>query len=116
MARGICHSDVLTKEGLWPGIQYPRLPGQEVAGLVDEVGEGVTAWKKGKRVRVGWHGGEGNTCPAAILRTAGTKIPGISYDGGYQEYMIAPVEVRTPRRVTFVPCAKPSFLLPCFSR
>ncbi len=63
-ACGVCHSDVLTKEGLWPGIQYPRVPGHEVAGIVDEVGAGVSAWKKGQRVGVGWHGGQDNTCRA----------------------------------------------------
>src|SRR6202047_3319576 len=61
-ACGVCHSDVLTKEGLWPGIQYPRVPGHEVAGIIDEVGAGVSAWKKGQRVGVGWHGGQDNTC------------------------------------------------------
>ena len=61
-ACGVCHSDVLTKEGLWPGIQYPRVPGHEVAGIVDEVGAGVSAWKKGQRVGVGWFGGQDNTC------------------------------------------------------
>ena len=61
-ACGVCHSDVLTKEGLWPGIQYPRVPGHEVAGVIDEVGAGVSAWKKGQRVGVGWHGGQDNTC------------------------------------------------------
>src|ERR1700733_5060153 len=61
-ACGICHSDALTKEGAWPGIQYPRVPGHEIAGIVDEVGAGVSAWKKGQRVGVGWHGGQDNTC------------------------------------------------------
>ena len=61
-ACGVCHSDVLTKEGLWPGIQYPRVPGHEVAGIIDEVGAGVSAWKKGQRVGVGWHGGQDDTC------------------------------------------------------
>ena len=61
-ACGVCHSDVLTKEGAWPGIQYPRVPGHEVAGVIDEVGAGVTAWKKGQRVGVGWHGGQDGTC------------------------------------------------------
>ena len=55
-ACGICHSDVFVKEGYWPGLQYPRVTGHEVAGVVDEVGTGVTAWKKGQRVGVGWHG------------------------------------------------------------
>ena len=61
-ACGVCHSDVFTKEGLWPGIEFPRVPGHEVAGLIDEVGAGVSAWKKGQRVGVGWHGGQDNTC------------------------------------------------------
>src|SRR4030081_1899727 len=59
---GVCHSDVLTVEGLWPGLQYPRVPGHEVAGIIDEVGDGVSSWKKGQRVGVGWHGGQDNTC------------------------------------------------------
>ncbi len=95
-ACGVCHSDVLTKEGMWPGIQYPRVPGHEIAGVVDEVGAGVTAWKKGQRVGVGWHGGQDNTCPSCrrgdFRNCVSMKVPGISYDGGYQEYMIAPVE------------------------
>jgi D-arabinose 1-dehydrogenase-like Zn-dependent alcohol dehydrogenase len=61
-ACGVCHSDVFTKEGWWPGIQYPRVPGHEVAGVIDEIGAGVTEWKKGQRVGVGWHGGQDNTC------------------------------------------------------
>ena len=95
-ACGICHSDVLTKEGAWPGIQYPRVPGHEVAGIVDEVGAGVSQWKKGQRVGVGWHGGHDNTCRQCRRGDFGNcqnlKIPGISYDGGYQQYMVAPAE------------------------
>ncbi len=95
-ACGVCHSDVLTKEGAWPGIQYPRIPGHEVAGIIDEVGAGVSAWKKGQRVGVGWHGGQDNTCRECrrgdFRNCQNLKIPGISYDGGYQQYMIAPVE------------------------
>lgn len=95
-ACGICHSDVLVKEGSWPGIQYPRVPGHEVAGLVDEVGPGVTSWKKGQRVGVGWHGGHDNTCRECrrgdFRNCRNVKITGISYDGGYQQYMVAPVE------------------------
>jgi D-arabinose 1-dehydrogenase-like Zn-dependent alcohol dehydrogenase len=95
-ACGVCHSDALTKEGSWPGIQYPRVPGHEVAGLIDEVGTGVLAWKRGQRVGVGWHGGQDNTCRECrrgdFRNCRNLKIPGISYDGGYQEYMIAPVE------------------------
>jgi D-arabinose 1-dehydrogenase-like Zn-dependent alcohol dehydrogenase len=95
-ACGICHSDVLTKEGSLPGIQYPRVPGHEVAGVIDEVGAGVSAWKKGQRAGVGWHGGQDNTCRFCrrgdFRNCQNVKIPGISYDGGYQQYMVAPVE------------------------
>jgi D-arabinose 1-dehydrogenase-like Zn-dependent alcohol dehydrogenase len=95
-ACGVCHSDVFVKEGLWPGIQYPRVPGHEVAGIIDELGEGVSAWKKGQRVGVGWHGGQDNTCLECrrghFLYCRNPKVPGISYDGGYQQYMVAPVE------------------------
>ena len=95
-ACGICHSDVLTKEGYWPGIQYPRVPGHEVAGIIDEVGAGVSEWKKGQRVGVGWHGGQDNTCRECrrgdFRNCRNLKIAGISYDGGYQQYMVAPVE------------------------
>jgi D-arabinose 1-dehydrogenase-like Zn-dependent alcohol dehydrogenase len=96
LACGVCHSDVLTVEGLWPGIEYPRVPGHEVAGVVDELGEGVADWKKGQRVGVGWHGGHDNTCPECRRGDFGNcrnmKVAGISYDGGYQQYMVAPVE------------------------
>jgi D-arabinose 1-dehydrogenase-like Zn-dependent alcohol dehydrogenase len=95
-ACGVCHSDVFTKEGQWPGIQYPRVPGHEVAGIIDEVGPGVAGWTKGQRVGVGWHGGQDNTCPSCrrgdFRNCQNLKIPGISYDGGYQQYMVAPVE------------------------
>ena len=95
-ACGVCHSDVLTKEGLLPGIQYPRVPGHEVVGFIDEVGTGVSEWKKGLRVGVGWHGGHDNTCSECRRGDFGNcknmQIAGISYDGGYQQYMVAPVE------------------------
>ena len=95
-ACGVCHSDVLTKEGAWPGIQYPRVPGHEVAGVIDEVGEDVTSWKKGQRVGVGWHGGQDGTCVQCrrgdFVNCRNLKITGISYDGGYQQYMLAPIE------------------------
>ena len=94
-ACGVCHSDVLTVEGAWPGIQYPRIPGHEVAGIVDEVGAGVSEWKKGQRVGVGWHGGHDSTCLECRRGDFGNcrnmKIAGISYDGGYQQYMVAPI-------------------------
>ena len=95
-ACGICHSDSLTKEGTWPGIQYPRVPGHEVAGVIDERGPGVSEWKTGQRVGVGWHGGQDGTCPSCrrgdFRNCRNLKIPGITYDGGYQQYMLAPVE------------------------
>ena len=95
-ACGICHSDVLTKEGGWPGMQYPRVPGHEVAGIIDELGADVSGWKLGQRVGVGWHGGQDNSCPSCrrgdFRNCRNLKIPGISYDGGYEEYMLAPVE------------------------
>ena len=95
-ACGVCHSDVLTKEGLWPGIQFPRVPGHEVVGIIDEMGAGVSEWTKGQRVGVGWHGGHDGTCAACRRGDFGNcrnmKIAGISYDGGYQQYMLAPVE------------------------
>ena len=95
-ACGVCHSDVLTKDGLWPRIEYPRIPGHEVAGIIDEVGAGVSAWKNGQRVGVGWHGGHDNTCRECRRGDFGNcknmKVCGISYDGGYQQYMVAPVE------------------------
>jgi len=94
-ACGVCHSDQLTKEGFWPGIQYPRIPGHEVAGVIDEVGAGVSAWKAGQRVGIGWHGGHDGTCRACrrgdFIHCANEQVSGISYDGGYQQYMVAPV-------------------------
>lgn len=99
-ACGICHSDVFTKEGQWPGIQFPRVPGHEVAGVIDELGAGVSAWKQGQRVGVGWHGGQDGTCPSCrrgdFRNCRNLQIPGISYDGGYQQYMLAPVEALVP--------------------
>ena len=99
-ACGVCHSDVFTKEGQWPGIQYPRVPGHEVAGVIDELGAGVSEWKKGQRAGVGWHGGQDGTCLACrrgdFRNCRNLKIPGISYDGGYQQYMLAPVEALVP--------------------
>jgi D-arabinose 1-dehydrogenase-like Zn-dependent alcohol dehydrogenase len=95
-ACGICHSDVFTKEGIWPGIHYPRVPGHEVAGVIDELGAGVLHWNKGQRVGVGWHGGQCGWCLFCRRGEFGNcenlKVPGIAYDGGYQEYMIAPIE------------------------
>jgi D-arabinose 1-dehydrogenase-like Zn-dependent alcohol dehydrogenase len=93
-ACGICHSDALVKEGLWPGLQYPRVPGHEVAGRIDAVGENVTAWKTGQRVGVGWHGGHCFVCEPCrrgdFAMCINRKVTGIDFDGGYAEYMIAP--------------------------
>ncbi|HYL16463.1 MAG TPA: alcohol dehydrogenase catalytic domain-containing protein [Terriglobales bacterium] len=80
---------------MWPGLQYPRVPGHEVADIIDGVGSDVSAWKKGQRVGVGWHGGHDGTCRECRRGDFNTcrnlAIPGISYDGGYQEYMLAPL-------------------------
>lgn len=95
-ACGICRSDELTKEGLWPGVQYPRIPGHEVVGTIDELGAGVTAWRPSQRVGVGWHGGHDGTCRSCrrgdFRNCENAQVPGISYDGGYQQYMLAPVD------------------------
>ena len=91
-ACGICHSDVLVKEGLWPGLQYPRVPGHEIAGRIDAVGGNVTQWKKGQRVGVGWHGGHCFVCEQCrrgdFAMCVNRKVTGIDFDGGYAEYMI----------------------------
>jgi len=99
-ACGVCHSDALVVDGSWPGIQYPRVPGHEVAGIVDEAGSGVSQWRKGQRVGVGWHGGHDGTCRECrrgdFRNCRNQKIAGISYDGGYQEYMVVPAEALVP--------------------
>src|SRR5258706_4095531 len=94
-ACGICHSDSLTKEGLWPGIEYPRAPGHEIAGVIDALGAGVVGWKEGQRVGVGWHAGHCGYCDSCrrgdfVTCQIAPQIPGIAYDGGYAEYVIAP--------------------------
>lgn len=95
-ACGICHSDALVKEGYWPGIQYPRVPGHEIAGRIDALGADVTLWKPGQRVGLGWHGGHCFQCDPCrrgdFVNCQNGKITGISFDGGYQEYMVAPAE------------------------
>lgn len=95
-ACGICHSDSLTKEGQWPGLQYPRVPGHEIAGVVDAVGAEVDEWKVGQRVGVGWHGGHCGHCDHCrrgdFVLCQRALVPGISYDGGYANYMVAPVQ------------------------
>jgi D-arabinose 1-dehydrogenase-like Zn-dependent alcohol dehydrogenase len=94
-ACGICHSDSITKEGLFPNIQYPRVPGHEVAGVIDAVGPGVPAWKVGQRVGIGWHGGHCGYCDSCrrgdfMTCQIAFQIPGITFDGGYADFMIAP--------------------------
>jgi D-arabinose 1-dehydrogenase-like Zn-dependent alcohol dehydrogenase len=95
-ACGICHSDSFTIEGLFPGIQYPRVPGHEIAGIIDAVGKNVNGWKSGQRVAVGWHGGHCGYCESCrrgdFITCRYAQVPGISYDGGYADYMIAPTE------------------------
>ena len=95
-ACGICHSDSFTKLGAFPGIQFPRVLGHEVAGLLEAVGSEVPEWKVGARVGVGWHGGHCGHCASCrrgdFITCTTLQIPGISYDGGYADYMIAPFE------------------------
>ncbi len=95
-ACGVCHSDAIVKESGFPGLQYPRVPGHEIAGLIDAVGADVTQWKPGQRVGVGWHGGHCFTCDPCrrgqFILCKFEKITGISYDGGYAEYVVVPAE------------------------
>jgi D-arabinose 1-dehydrogenase-like Zn-dependent alcohol dehydrogenase len=99
-ACGVCHSDAFVKDGSWPGIQYPRIPGHEVVGIIDKTGPGVSEWQKGHRVGVGWHGGHDGTCRQCrrgdFRNCRNVQVAGISYDGGYQEYMLAPVSALVP--------------------
>jgi D-arabinose 1-dehydrogenase-like Zn-dependent alcohol dehydrogenase len=93
-ACGVCHSDSLTVEGQWPGLTYPRIPGHEIAGVIDAVGDGVIDWRAGQRVGVGWFGGNCERCEPCrrgwLIDCRYLRIPGISYDGGYAEAMVAP--------------------------
>lgn len=93
-ACGVCHSDSLTKDGLWPGISYPRVPGHEVVGVVDAIGEGVTEWKMGQRVGLGWYGGHCGKCEPCrrgdLVGCRRLKISGITFDGGYADYVFVP--------------------------
>jgi len=94
-ACGVCHSDSLTKDGGWPGIAYPRSPGHEIAGVIDALGPGTDPWKAGDRVGVGWYGGHCGKCESCrrgdFITCVKLQIPGISYDGGYSEYVVVPV-------------------------
>jgi D-arabinose 1-dehydrogenase-like Zn-dependent alcohol dehydrogenase len=93
-ACGVCHSDSLVKEGLWAGMAYPRVPGHEVAGVIDAVGPGVVQWTKGQAVGVGWFGGHCGHCDNCrrgnFYACNTVKTTGIDFDGGYAEYMVAP--------------------------
>jgi D-arabinose 1-dehydrogenase-like Zn-dependent alcohol dehydrogenase len=94
LACGICHSDSFTKEGTFPGLQYPRVPGHEVAGVIDAVGTGVAGWEPGQRVGVGWNGGYCGYCDhcrrGEFFACVRGQVTGISFDGGYGEYLVAP--------------------------
>src|SRR6266851_4174411 len=93
-ACGVCHSDSLTVEGQWPDLSFPRIPGHEVAGVIDAIGAGVVGWRVGQRVGVGWFGGHCGHCEPCrrgwLIDCRNLRIPGISYDGGYAEAMVAP--------------------------
>jgi len=93
-ACGVCHSDSLTVEGQWPDLSFPRIPGHEVAGVIDAIGAGVVGWWVGQRVGVGWFGGHCGHCEPCrrgwLIDCRNLRIPGISYDGGYAEAMVAP--------------------------
>ena len=104
-ACGICHSDAFVKAGAFPDLALPRVPGHEIAGRIDEVGAGVTEWKKGERAGVGWHGGHCFVCNACrkglFINCERARITGISYDGGYAEYVVVPHEAaaRIPEKL-----------------
>ncbi len=107
-ACGICHSDAMVKNGWFPGIVYPRVPGHEIAGRIDAVGPGVTAWKAGDRVGVGWHGGHCFVCGACrkglFINCVKAKITGITHDGGYADHVVVPAEsvARIPEKLSAV--------------
>jgi D-arabinose 1-dehydrogenase-like Zn-dependent alcohol dehydrogenase len=110
-ACGLCHSDSLTKEGTWPGITYPRVPGHEIAGVIDALGEGVPEWRPGERVGAGWFGGNCGYCEACrrgdFITCRNLKITGILEDGGYADYVVVPFETlaRIPDELTPVEAA-----------
>jgi D-arabinose 1-dehydrogenase-like Zn-dependent alcohol dehydrogenase len=95
-ACGICHSDAVVKDGIFPGLQYPRVPGHEVAGIIDALGPGVQGWERGQRVGVGWHGGQCGYCDSCrrgdFVTCQNQQICGVTYDGGYADYLVAPAE------------------------
>ena len=114
-ACGVCHSDMFTKEGAWPGISYPRSPGHEIAGVIEALGEDAGEWKAGDRVGVGWHGGNCFRCDPCrrgeFFACQNGQTTGINYDGGYADYMIAPasaVALRPTAITRAAPMATPS--------
>ena len=110
-ACGICHSDAMTKEGTWPGIEYPRVPGHEIAGVIEEVGSGVVGWTADQRVGVGWYGGHCGHCERCrhgdFVLCENGMVPGIAYDGGYAEYVVVPAQTlaRIPDELSDVDAA-----------
>ena len=110
-ACGICHSDSLTVENHWAGVAFPRAPGHEIAGTIDALGPQISGWKTGDRVGVGWHGGHDGTCDRCrrgdFIMCRNMQIPGIAYDGGYAQYVVAPVVAlaRIPDELTAVEAA-----------
>ena len=110
-ACGVCHSDSIAKDGLFPGIPYPIVPGHEVAGVLQEVGPGVTSWTVGTRVGVGWFGGHCGYCERCrrgdLIGCQHLQVPGLTYDGGYADYMVTPANglVRIPDELASVDAA-----------
>jgi D-arabinose 1-dehydrogenase-like Zn-dependent alcohol dehydrogenase len=114
-ACGICHSDAFTVTGTFPGVRYPTVPGHEVAGRIDKLGSAVTTWRLGQRVGVGWFGGVCFVCDRCrrgdFITCRNLKVPGIHYDGGYADYMIAPMSShRRPQRPCSALASPPSML------
>ncbi len=110
-ACGVCHSDSMVKEGSFPGIQYPRVPGHEVAGVIDAVGPGVSGWTPGERVGIGWHGGYCSVCEHCrrgdFFACVTQQVTGFTFDGGYAEFMVAPASAlaRMPSELSPVEAA-----------
>jgi alcohol dehydrogenase/propanol-preferring alcohol dehydrogenase len=110
-ACGICHSDFLTMNNVWPGITYPRAPGHEIAGTIEALGPQTSGWKIGERVGIGWHGGHDGTCERCrrgdFITCRNLQIPGMAYDGGYAQYVVAPAVAlaRIPDELTSVEAA-----------
>ncbi len=110
-ACGVCHSDIFVKDRLWPNIQLPRIPGHEIAGVIDEVGAHVTKWQPGQRVGVGWAGAHCSQCIPCrngnFILCENQQVTGLHYDGGYAQYMLAPVEALAaiPAELSFAEAA-----------